>query len=81
VGQLVFVEERDGTVVVDAMVGVPVSAVLDLPGSQPLRTIVRARLEEWVATAAPLRWETIDRHGPRLRIGDGTTTLTLDLAA
>jgi hypothetical protein len=81
VGQLLFVEERGGAVVVDAIVGGPVSATVDLPGSQPLRSLVRSRLDEWAASATPLRWETLNRPGRRLRIGDGRTTVTLDLVA
>lgn len=80
-GQLVFVEERDGAVVVDAVVGEPVSATVGLPATQPLRSLVQSRLEEWAAAATPLRWETLTRHGRRLRIGDGSTTVTLDLVA
>jgi hypothetical protein len=81
-GQLLFVEERGDAVVVDAVVvDGPVSATVDLPGSQPLRSLVRSRLDEWAASATPLHWETLHRPGRRLRIGDGRTTVTLDLVA
>lgn len=77
--QLLFVEDRDGAVLVDAVVGEPVTATLDLPASQPLRALARLRLEEWARSSTPLRWEMLTRHGNRLRIGDGRTTLVLDL--
>lgn len=79
--QLLFVEEQDGTIVLDAVAGEPISARVDLPASQPLRSLVQARLVEWAASSAPVSWEPVVRHGRRLRIGDGRTTLTLDLAA
>lgn len=79
--QLLFVEERDGTVLLDALAHEPLSARVALPATQPLRSLVQARLEEWASTAAPVSWEPLLHHGPRLRIGDGRTTLTLDVAA
>lgn len=79
--QLIFVEEHDGMVFLDAVAHEPVSARVALPATQPLRSLVQARLEEWASTAAPVSWEPLLRHGRRLRIGDGRTTLTLDVAA
>lgn len=81
-GELLFVEEHEGVVVVDAVVGPePVSATVALPGSQVLQTIVCERLRAWAEDSTPVTWELTRRGGGRLRLGDGRTTLTLDLAA
>lgn len=76
--QVVFVEERDGDVVLDAFGDDLLSARAHLPGGV-LGTIVRRRLEDWAAEGVPVRWEVLHRHGDKLRLADGSTTVTLDL--
>ena len=76
--QVLFVQEDEGTVVVDALAAEPLTARARLPGGV-LGSIVGNRLHDWAERSATVRWEVLNRYGGRLRLDDGRTVVTLDL--
>lgn len=77
---MLFVEEHGRTVVLDAILDGPVSLRAVVPGGV-LGDIIRRRLHVWADESATVSLEQFQRHGRKLRVGDGDTFVTLDLAA
>ena len=76
--QVLFVQEDEGTVVVDALAAGQAGAGGEGLGGV-LGSIVGNRLHDWAERSATVRWEVLNRYGGRLRLDDGRTVVTLDL--